>query len=469
MPEQDKAIDNELQELAEADTDVTETLRPIFSPAPGSDLEVLLGNYDNAILARYAVQANLQAAAESAKATNTAVANAKPSRDAALHNEINTAKTVNETVRKQANKETEKEHRNGENESWTAYAGAWLKGNAGFWFGIKAAETTYQRSVSAARTSFDATSFQAAENYVQRELTYQEQFEQAVQDNRNGIIPGAVGGVFRDGREWAASKVRALTQWNTKCAERAASFCTGNNPYVVGAASFGGNFIQNAAEIPLGVVEAEKTIERTIIDVGEAIDVGNEHGFVVGVDHMIGLRQFAEAWFGVDIMTTEKVDVMNKLAEGSGRFGGTAGTLAGGIWGVRAIGKNIGSKISNIAKHADDVTAAKPASQISQYDIELKQVQTKLAGQIEEMWRFGMDPKNGFKPFEYQTSVRMRERGIRLKGRDLSGDAEWFDVNGKTYDAVGGDLPMYNMEQFKTSIINHTRKANDYTVVDILN
>ena len=99
---------------------MTEALRPIFSPVP-SDLEVLLGNYDNAILARYAAQANLQAAAEAAKATNTAIANAKPSRESALRNEINTAKTTNETTRKETDKQTEKEYKDNDNALWNNF------------------------------------------------------------------------------------------------------------------------------------------------------------------------------------------------------------------------------------------------------------------------------------------------------------------------------------------------------------
>ncbi len=71
--------------------------------------------------------------------------------------------------------------------------------------------------------------------------------------------------------------------------------------------------------------------ENIIQDISTSIDYGKEYGLAVGLARQIGLLQLAEAYVGVDIQTGKAVNWVDKVAEGAGRLGGTAASLAGGL------------------------------------------------------------------------------------------------------------------------------------------
>lgn len=80
----------------------------------------------------------------------------------------------------------------------------------------------------------------------------------------------------------------------------------------------------------------------------------------------------------------------------------------------------------------------------------------------------GLDPKSKrYREREAQAAERLEEKTGPLR-RDASGDADWIDVNGKTYDAVG-PVPgeHFHADSFMRSIDSHLRKQGlDYVVVD---
>ncbi|TDU05415.1 hypothetical protein EDD99_3927 [Streptomyces sp. 846.5] len=52
------------------------------------------------------------------------------------------------------------------------------------------------------------------------------------------------------------------------------------------------------------------------------------------------------------------------------------------------------------------------------------------------------------------------ERGVQLS-RDVSGDLEWYDQNGRGYDAVGNSPAQYlDVAKFTQSIASHLLKSD---------
>lgn len=85
----------------------------------------------------------------------------------------------------------------------------------------------------------------------------------------------------------------------------------------------------------------------------------------------------------------------------------------------------------------------------------------------------GTDPVKGrLSPEEEIAAIELEKRTGPLR-RDPSGDADWIDQNGHSYDAVGpvpSTMPpgKFALSSFLDQIVRHARKA-DFAVVDVRN
>ena len=93
------------------------TVSPVSSATTQQEKDDALSDYYDAKSARDLAHGNLLAAADDAKAANTAANNNKYSRTAAMNNEINAAKKENEKTRKETDKEADQEYKNAENDT----------------------------------------------------------------------------------------------------------------------------------------------------------------------------------------------------------------------------------------------------------------------------------------------------------------------------------------------------------------
>jgi len=91
------------------------------------------------------------------KAANTAVVNAKPSRDTAAKNEINNAKKENENKRKETDKQTGKEYKNAENDNWNTYYTAAIAPDSAYMKSYKQAEQAFNTAKKNADDAYETT------------------------------------------------------------------------------------------------------------------------------------------------------------------------------------------------------------------------------------------------------------------------------------------------------------------------
>src|SRR5271157_6072224 len=78
-----------------------------------------------------------------------------------------------------------------------------------------------------------------------------------------------------------------------------------------------------------------------------------------------------------------------------------------------------------------------------------------------QLQELGTDPATGkFRPAEAEAGARLIQRVGPLK-RDPTGDADWVDADGKSYDAVG-PVPKdhFNADSFCDSINSHMLKQD---------
>lgn len=80
----------------------------------------------------------------------------------------------------------------------------------------------------------------------------------------------------------------------------------------------------------------------------------------------------------------------------------------------------------------------------------------------------GTEPRTQkFREAESRAAARLEQRVGPLR-RDPSSDADWIDLKGKTYDAVGPVPPgRFDAKSFLSSIERHLLKSVDYVVVDL--
>jgi RHS repeat-associated protein len=78
-----------------------------------------------------------------------------------------------------------------------------------------------------------------------------------------------------------------------------------------------------------GVIDVPGTARAAIDDLRTTKRVYDQYGTATAAARQIGLLQGAEAYYGTDVLTYEQVELVGKLSEAAGRFGGTAGTAAG--------------------------------------------------------------------------------------------------------------------------------------------
>ena len=134
--------------------------------------------------------------------------------------------------------------------------------------------------------------------------------------------------------------------------------------------------------------------------------------------------------------------------------GGTLGGFGGGMAGARA-----GGLVGRRSPGAP-IEEAPPAGGSSE---ELN------AQRLREL---GTDPRTGqYRQGEADAAARLEEKVGPVK-RDPSGDGDWVDPSGKTYDAVGPvpDSKYFNEQAFNSQIDRHLLKQNlDNVVVDMSN
>lgn len=83
--------------------------------------------------------------------------------------------------------------------------------------------------------------------------------------------------------------------------------------------------------------------------------------------------------------------------------------------------------------------------------------------------RLGTDPASGrYRAAEADAALRLQARVGPLH-RATTGDADWIDESGRTYDAVGPvPAPFFNVDSFNASIDAHLRKQGvNFIVVDL--
>lgn len=85
----------------------------------------------------------------------------------------------------------------------------------------------------------------------------------------------------------------------------------------------------------------------------------------------------------------------------------------------------------------------------------------------------GIDPVKGRFSTEEELAAIELEKRTGLLRRDPSGDSDWLDQSGRSYDAVGPiptSIPAgkFDLSSFLEQIVRHARKA-DFAVVDVRN
>jgi len=310
------------------------------------------------------LMSRLAGAANSAKAANTAVVNAKASRDTAANNAINNAKKENENKRKETDKATETEYRNTENNHWNTYYAAAIAADSAYMKAYKQAEQAFNTAKKNADDAYETAIIPAWLTYSQQLREYETLYLTAIAHAgdanfnvanffNNGMsgnqgdyqlvmatcqsgpgLPLPPISVIPEGgrafRELLADSLRWLLGKKVEVAEMAASK-TGS-PLIVGGASFAVNAEKNVGGMFVGLLEPEILVEGKIEDIKQSIEVGNEHGFLVGMARQSGMLPIAETLYGYDIMTLEQADPFQKIAEAGGRIGETSAIVAGGIW-----------------------------------------------------------------------------------------------------------------------------------------
>ena len=91
-------------------------------------------------------------------------------------------------------------------------------------------------------------------------------------------------------------------------------------------------------------------------------------------------------------------------------------------------------------------------------------------GQLDRLLNLGNDPSRGLLPNEISSGVRLERQLGRTLQRSSDLAYEYIDSSGKTYDAVGGNIPnsKFNLLDFTSSIETHLMKQGlDRTVVDL--
>ena len=193
--------------------------------------------------------------------------------------------------------------------------------------------------------------------------------------------------------------------------------------FVAGAGAFYANFNRSVGNM-LGTnpFDIPFAIEA---DVKEAIKVGQKHGIRVGVGQFVGTNGFAEAYVGNDL-SGRPIDRTQKIAEASGKLGGTFLTVTGMVGKRPRVASNKGVRPSGFEPHGVNP---------------LPETRVRPAG-VPEGWRIRPTRTKGgteyYNPANRNESVRVMQgnprsqypnsQGPYVRNRDSSGS--FLDANG---------------------------------------
>ena len=138
---------------------------------PGGDLSgtdptlVAPTDLQNAIDAFASWQAAMTTAANAASATYATVNGQKSQRKNAMNNALKAAETANENIRKETDKQTERDYTNGENSLWNEYYAAILAAEIAYCDSIKQTEDTFRETKIEQDDAYKSTVIPACIDY----------------------------------------------------------------------------------------------------------------------------------------------------------------------------------------------------------------------------------------------------------------------------------------------------------------
>jgi RHS repeat-associated protein len=151
------------------------------------------------------------------------------------------------------------------------------------------------------------------------------------------------GNAVRGGFAYVANGVEEAGQWT-------------GDPAIAGIGGYYGSGIRSIGEVPAGFVDWPGTIQKTVGDFRTSVDYGRKFNPQVGAARQIGLLQGAEWFYNVDTYSATELgpgEGLQRLGEGFGRGGTTAGTLAGGLRPFYSVEGTVTSTSSKGLVHLD--------------------------------------------------------------------------------------------------------------------